>query len=335
MSNGNLYKKLTALSAAAMFTVGACAPAVEEVELKVQTALPKQHDLSKSFLVNFVKKVNQVGKGVVQLKYIGGPEVTPAKKAAPALQRGVFDMLHSPAAYHVGIIPHGLAMMATNMTPAEIRANGGFDLLEPNWEKKLNAKIIAWAESGAQFHLYTVNKPKVDRDGMVDLSGVKMRTTGAYRPLLTALGATNVAISAPETFTGLQRGVVEGFGWPTVGLDALGLAKAVKYRIDPPFYHLANLVLVNRDKWNNLSPEARAVLIKAGAEYEEDSIRYIKDAGKTDAAAVAASGVQVFEQSGAAGKKYLHTAYKAMWDRLAKKIGPEETAALRAKMYKE
>jgi TRAP-type C4-dicarboxylate transport system substrate-binding protein len=334
MSEATLTKTMAVLGIAATFAVSALATAAE-VELKVQSALPKQHDLTKSFLVNFVDKINEAGKGVIQVKYIGGPEVTPAAKAAPALQRGVFDMLHSPAAYHVGIVPHGLAMMATNRTPAEIRANGGFDLLAPVWEKKLNAKIIAWGESGAQFHLYTVNKPKVDGDGMVDLTGVKIRTTGAYRPLLTALGATNVSISAPETFTGLQRGVVEGFGWPTVGLDALGLAKAVKYRIDPPFYHLANLVLVNLDKWNSLSPQAQSVLLKVGAEYEQESIRYIQDAGTADAKAVAASGVEVFEQTGTAGKKYLRTAYKAMWDRLGEKLSPEEIAALRAKMYKE
>lgn len=305
-----------------------------EVELRAQTALPKHHDLAKSFLELFVKKLNAAGKGVVQVKYIGGPEVTPAKKAASALKRGVFDLLHSPAAYHVGIVPQGSAMMVTTRTPMELRKNGGFDLLAPHWKEKLNARILAWAESGAQFHLYTVNKPKLKADGTVDLTGVKMRTTGAYRPLLTALGATTVAISAGETFTGLQRGVVEGFGWPTVGLDAMGLAKAVKYRIDPPFYHLANLVLINIDKWNSLSKKAQDILANVGAAYERESIDYIKNAGERDAAAVRKSGVQVFELKGAQAEKYLDTAYEAMWGRVAKKLGKKETAALRAKLYK-
>jgi TRAP-type transport system periplasmic protein len=306
----------------------------DEVVLRAQTALPKHHDLAKSFLEVFVPKLNEAGKGIIQIKYIGGPEVTPANKAAPALQRGVFDMLHSPAAYHVGIVPEGSAMMVTDKTPMELRANGGFALLAPHWEKKLNAKIIAWAESGAQFHLYTVTKPKLKADGTLDLTGVKMRTTGAYRPLLTALGATTVAISAGETFTGLQRGVVEGFGWPTVGLDAMGLAKAVKYRIDPPFYHLANLVLINMDKWNSLSKEAQDILTRVGLEYEKASIDYIKQAGDRDAEAVKKSGVEVFELTGKAREKYLEAAYESMWGRVGEKLSKEETAALRAKLYK-
>lgn len=306
-----------------------------EVVLRAQTALPTHHDLSKSFLALYVEKVNAAGKGVVRIKYLGGPEVTPAKKAASALKRGVFDMLHSPAAYHAGIIPQGLAMMATNLTPTEIRANGGFNILSKIWKKKLNANIVAWAESGAQFHLYMVKKPPLNADGSINLKGIKMRTTGAYRPLLNALGATTVAMPVGEVYTALQRGLVEGFGWPTVGLGAMGLAKAVKYRIDPPFYHLANLVLVNLDKWNSLPQQAKDVLNKVGAEYEVSSIRRMKDAAAKDGAIVMSEGVKIFELKGSSGKKYLATAYGAMWKRIAKKLSKEEVTILRAKMYKE
>jgi len=328
------WTTLAALGVAATLALTAAARA-EEAVLRVQTALPKNHDLSRSFLEGFVDKLNATGKGVVQLQYVGGPEVTPADKAAQALQRGVIDILHSPAAYHIGIVPQGLAMMATNLTPAEIRANQGFDLLAPHWQEKLNARILAWAESGAQFYLYTVNKPKLKADGSLDLTGMKMRTTGAYQALLVALGATPVKMAAGEVFTGLQRGVVEGFGWPSVGLSAMGLASAVKYRIDPPFYHLANLVLVNQDKWQALSKEAQDMLAAVAAEYETASIKYITEAGETDAQAVMQSGVTIFKLDGEAAKRYLDTAYEAMWGRVGEMLSKEETAALRAKLYKE
>ena len=42
---------------------------------------------------------------------------------------------------------------------------GAFDLLAPNWEQKLNAKILAIGETSAQFHLYLVNKPRL-KDGV-------------------------------------------------------------------------------------------------------------------------------------------------------------------------
>lgn len=319
--------------AAAALTLGlAISAPADEVTLRAQTALPKKHDLSASFLDLFVARVNEVGKGVVKIDYIGGPEVTPVNKAAPALQRGVFDMLHTPAAYHAGIVPQGRALMATTLAPSEYRANGAFEMLAPHWKSKLNAHIVAIGETAAHFHLYTVKEPPIE-NGVLNLTGFKMRATGAYRPLLEALGATPVNMPAGEVLTGLQRGTVDGFGWPTVGLAALGLAKAVKYRIDPPFYNLANVVLVNADKWSALSQEARDVLAKVGAEYESASRQRMEEGASKDTEAAKAAGVALFELPDSARKDYLSKAYEAMWARAGEKVDAAELTALRAKMY--
>jgi hypothetical protein len=74
----NLLVGLSLLSA-----LGGVASA-EEVVLKAQTALPKTHDLSKSFLKSFVDKINVEGKGVIRVDYLGGPEINPPD-AAPSI----------------------------------------------------------------------------------------------------------------------------------------------------------------------------------------------------------------------------------------------------------
>jgi len=307
----------------------------EEVVLKAQTALPKGHDLSKSFLVSFVEPLNAQGKGVVRIDYLGGPEINPPDKAAPAVQRGAIDMLHTPAAYHAGLVPQGATMMATNLGIADYRANGAFDLLAPNWEKKLNAKILAIGETSAQFYLYLVDKPKLRPDGVIDLKGVKIRTTGAYRPLIEALGATPVQITnAGEVYTALERGLVGGFGWPTVGLASQKLVGLVHYRVDPPFYHLANVLLVNLDKWNAMPKPAQDLVLKVAAAYEQASIENMHRAAKVDEAAIKQAGVQVFAMTGEGAKKYLSIAYEAMWKRASGRLEAQEAAQLRAKMYK-
>jgi len=304
----------------------------DEVVLKAVTALPRQHALSQSFLNLYVAEVNKVGKGIVHIKYIGGPEVIPPRKGVQALQRGVIDMLHSPTAYYAGAAPEGVALLAANKTPAQIRADGGFDMISKIWEKRLNAKIVGWGEWGAQFYLYTAKKP-VLKNGKLDLSGFKMRSTGAYRPLLTALGASVVEMPVSNVYTALQRGVVDGFGWPTVGLANMGLQKAIKYRIDPPFYHLANLVLVNHDKWQSLPRAAKDVLLKVGREYSDASITRMHEAAKVDTAAAKAAGVKIFKLTGKARTAYLNTAYDAMWGYIGKRLDKKELQKLRSKMY--
>jgi len=319
----------------ALLTIGHAASA-EEVVLKAQTALPKHHDLAKSFISSFVEPLNAQGKGVVRVDYLGGPEINPPDKAASAVQRGAIDLLHTPAAYHAGLVPQGNTMMATNLSVAEYRANGAFDLLAPNWEKKLHARILAIGETSAQFYLYLVNTPKLRPDGVIDLHGVKIRTTGAYRPLIEALGATPVQITnAGEVYTALERGLVEGFGWPTVGLASQNLAKLVKYRIDPPFYHLANVLLVNLDKWRSMPKAAQDLVTRVAAEYERASLDNMARAAKADEEAVKAAGVKVFAMEGAGARTYLHLAYEAMWKRATERLDKEEAATLRSRMYRE
>jgi TRAP-type C4-dicarboxylate transport system substrate-binding protein len=309
--------------------------ATAEAVLKAQTALPKTHDLSKSFIVSFVEKLNAAGKGVVRVDYLGGPEINPPEKAAAAVQRGAIDLLHTPVAYHAGTVPQGATLMATNLGVAEYRANGGFTALAPHWEKKLNSKILAIGETAAQFYLYLTKKPELRPDGVIDIRGWKIRTTGAYRPLVEALGATPVQITnAGEVYTALERGLVEGFGWPTVGLASQKLAGLVKYRIDPPFYHLANAVLVNLDKWNALPKPAQDVLAKVAAEYETASNDNMLRAAKEDEAAVRKAGMDIFKMSAEGEKKYLEAAYEAMWKRAVSRLDKEEAEMLRSKMYK-
>jgi len=329
----SVTKRLLAVFAT-LFTLSGVA-AADEVVLKTQTALPKNHDLSKSFITSFVEPLNAQGKGIVRIDFLGGPEINPPDKAAPAVQRGAIDLLHTPAAYHAGIVPQGATMMATNLGVDEYRANGAFDMLEPNWEKKLNSKILAIGETSAQFYLYLTIKPKLRPDGVIDLKGVKIRTTGAYRPLVQALGATPVQITnAGEVYTALERGLVEGFGWPTVGLASQKLVKLVKYRVDPPFYHLANVVLVNLDKWNSMPKPAQDLVLKVAAEYEKASIDNMLRAAKTDEDAIKAAGVQIFAMQGEGAKKYLQIAYEAQWKRASGRLDKDEAAMLRSKMYK-
>ena len=334
MSAVTTHAICTIVLAAALGNFGQDAAAQEAV-LKAQTALPKTHDLSKSFIASFVEKLNAAGKGVVRIDYLGGPEINPPEKAAAAVQRGAIDMLHTPVAYHAGAVPQGATLMATNLGVDDYRANGGFAVLAPNWEKKLNAKIIAIGETSAQFYLYLTKKPALRPDGVIDVRGWKIRTTGAYRPLVEALGATPVQITnAGEVYTALERGLVDGFGWPTVGLASQKLAKLVKYRIDPPFYHLANALLVNLDKWNALPKPAQDMLMKVGAEYEKASIGNMDRAAKADEAAVRAAGVEIFQMPAPGAKLYLELAYEAMWKRAVSRLDKDEAEMLRGKMYK-
>jgi TRAP-type C4-dicarboxylate transport system substrate-binding protein len=162
----------------------------------------------------------------------------------------------------------------------------------------MNAIFLARLVDNNPFHLY-LNKPITSPD----LTGLKIRITPVYRDFFQALGATVVQTPPGEVYTSLERGVVDGYGWPITGIFDLGWHEKTKYRVDPGFYTAEVSVLVNKTAWAKLSDKQRAVLRKAAdraeaeaaAEFDAENAKDTKrqaDAGsqtiKFDATAAAA-----------------------------------------------
>ena len=75
------------------------------------------------------------------------------------------------------------------------------------------------------FHIY-LNK-KIDK---LDFTGLKIRVTPVYKDIVEALGGTTVTTAPGEVYTALERGVVDGYGWPITGIFDLGWEKVTKFR---------------------------------------------------------------------------------------------------------
>ena len=303
----------------------------QEAELRVVTAQPKQLIFAARFL-EWVEKVNKEGKGIVQIKYAGGPEAMPPAQQATAVRNGVIDMQFGPPAYYLGQVPEGDAFFGSNVKPAEARANGGLEMVDKVWRTKMNAHVLGWF-SGSKFGLYTRDEPKLDAKTGVRLDGMKMRSNAAYKDLFDTLGAINVSIGVPDLYTALERNVVQGFGFPFVGIMDFGWEKFARYRVEPYFWQDDLIVIVNADKWNKLPQKARDFLTKAATEWEISGYSFWQDLNKKENAELTKRGVKLVKLEGDRAKVFVELAHKAPWDRIAKaspKIAPE----LRAKFYK-
>jgi TRAP-type C4-dicarboxylate transport system substrate-binding protein len=182
-----------AIAASAMALASSSAFAAERT-LSTVTALQQTNILAKSYIKTFIAEANANGKGIIQVKYLGGQEIVPPRKAAAALKR-------CPTAYYIGTVPEGYGILASNQGPRALRANGGFALLQKIYKEKAGSHLLAWGESMTSYYMYLGKKPKMTSDGLPDLTGMKMRATGTYRPLFRALGATTINIKSSEILT--------------------------------------------------------------------------------------------------------------------------------------
>ena len=129
------------------------------------------------------------------------------------------------------------------------------------------------------FHLY-LNKP-IDKP---DLTGLKIRITPVYRDFFQALGATVIQTAPGEVYTALERGVVDGYGWPIGGIFDLDWQEKTKYRVDPGFYDAEVSIIMNRRTWDSSTAEQRAVL-DAGRRARSRRERLLDDAKENAAEA--------------------------------------------------
>ena len=308
-------KVMIAVAAASAALAAAMSSATAKDELGAVTALQQTNTIAKAFIQTFVKAVN-AADGPVKVKYVGGQEVVPPRKAANALKRGQFDMLSCPTAYYIGTVPEGYAMLAANQGPRALRANGAWEILEEVYMKKAGGKLLAWGESMTSYNTYLTVMPKFDANGVPDLTGMKMRATGTYRPLFRALGGSTINIKSSEIFTALQRGTVVGFGFPDVAVVALGLHKIVKYRITPNYYQTNQVLTVNPGVWKGMTRAQHDFLEKEALRYETDSVKWLELRRAEEEKQLLEAGVKDIALKGDAAARYLDIAHQEIWKEL-------------------
>jgi TRAP-type C4-dicarboxylate transport system substrate-binding protein len=303
---------LAIVAGAATFAVASIAQAAP-VTLKVTTCLARNHDYTQAFMQTFVEPLN-AKKADVRLAYLGGPEVTPFKEQASALKRGLVDMILCPGAYYGGLFGEARIPGAQNVSIEEMRKNGAWDMMEQAWNANANAHILGWVFSEGQiFYTYFLVKPKESTKTGLDLTGLKIRSTGLYNPFLVAMGATTIVMAPGDVYAGLQRGVVDGLAWPWGSVAKYGWQKFLKYRVTPDFFGPSQPLLVNLDKWKSLSKEQQDMLTKQARDFERDGGAIVVKKGKEDDEKLKQAGVEDIDLTGAVRAAYLKTIYDAKW----------------------
>jgi TRAP-type C4-dicarboxylate transport system substrate-binding protein len=292
---------------AAALIAAASPAAAEEVTLRAVSAFAEKTTYSRGFEL-FIERVNRDGKGVLQINYIGGPKAMPPFEVGNAVKSGVVDLANSTGAFYTNVMPEADSWKLTERPMSELRKNGGYDYMSRLYAEKMNAIFLARHVDGNPFHLY-LNKPI----SSADLSGLKLRITPVYRDFFQALGATVVQTSPGEVYTALERGVVDGYGWPITGIFDLGWHEKTKYRVDPGFYTAEVSILANKSAWDKLTEAQRNVLRKAGEQAEAEAVAIFAEENAKDTKRQAEAGIQTIRLEGAAGKSYLDKAYEAGW----------------------
>jgi TRAP-type transport system periplasmic protein len=301
---------------AILATTAMSSAALAEDTLTAVHAFPESLIYTKSFL-EFVDKVNAAGEGVVKIEVRGGPEAIGMFQQPDAVRSGVVDMVYTPGSFYAGALPEKDALVTSNLTAVEARANGGLELIDQIHQEKMGVKYLGWFDSGVCYNLWTRNAPELDANGNLDVSGLKLRGNAVYNAFFTEyLGAQVIDLPTTEVYSGLERGVVDATGWTQIGLIDLKWNEFLNYRIEPCFFSTDLGTIVNLEKWNSLSEEARTILQDVAVAHEAESAAKLGAVRDEDFAALEAAGMQIVTLEGDAAEAYLAAATQKTWDRM-------------------
>jgi TRAP-type C4-dicarboxylate transport system substrate-binding protein len=315
-------------AAAGLAALLALAPAAtaQEVTLKAAVFVPPSTTYGIPFK-RFVDHVNETGKGVLQIRIVGGPEAVPADGQAQAVKSGVLDIASIPPTYYKSAMVEGDAQILSDMSVAEQRKSGAYAMLNQIAVERMNSLYLTTYGMGVPFHLYVSKEMPLSKPE--DLKGLRFRGQPNYNAIFKNYGIAGVNIAAPEVYTALERGVVQGYGWPLWGINDFGWDKLTKMRIDPGFYNVVVNILMNKTKHDSLTAVQRKVIDDTVAWFEADSVRYTNETTKAALDLQEKQGIKVVNF----GPEFKKIAVDLYWDDL-KKLSPESIGRVQALLTK-
>jgi len=189
--------------------------------------------------------------------------------------------------------------------------------------QKMNANYLTSFGIGVHFHFYVTKDMQVTKPE--DLKGLRFRGQPNYAAMFRHYGIAGVNIAPPEVYTALERGTVQGYGWPLWGIEDFGWDKLTKIRIDPGFYNVTVTVLMNKPKYDSLRAAQKKVLDDAVVWFEQDDLRYTGQKTKDTLAYQEKASIKVVNF----GPQWQKTAVELSWEDLTK-LSPDSIGKLRA-----
>jgi len=296
-----------------LLVLGVLCDKAAAISLKTITFTTKSSVWSKNFEI-FTNMIEKESDGKIKFQFVGGPESIPPFEQIEALKNGVVDVALLPGAYFVPQLPEADAMKLSPYLPWEERKKGVFQFYQGLICERLGIYYLGKITGGTKYHFYLkrpINKP--------NFKGLKIRVTPIYEPFVRALGGTPVTLAPSEVYIALERGVVDGFGWPSIGITDLGWHEVTKYVVHPGFYQTDVCILINLKTWKKLDGSAKSLFHNVIEKTERLSYALSQQMANEEKEFLMNRGIGVINFSGEEGEYFLNIANKAAWDRITVK----------------
>ena len=295
-------------------------PAVAE-QFRVLSSWDTTYAAVPKVLDPFLERLSQASNGEITTTR-SGPETIPPFEQFDPVSRGLFDMLFTNGAYHANQTPVGMTLDAVSATPEKVHSSGIWDAVDAHY-RELGLKLIAVLYDLNGYNI--ILRQPLESDA---LAGLRIRGTPIYHPLITSLGGSPVVLPGGEIYAALERGVIEGAAWPTVGAAGFRWFEVADYLMRPTFGQVGHPVLMNLDRWNGLDDKTKELITRVAREFEDEATGLFEKVVAAEEQALTKEGMTITELDADDSEGIDQTWYEGVMD-LAAELSAEPVAEIR------
>jgi TRAP-type C4-dicarboxylate transport system substrate-binding protein len=231
------------------------------IELKFATPFSPKHTMQKKVFEPWAEKIKNMSNNQIKVTFFPGGALGKAPDLYNLAEKGIADIVYILQDYTPGRFPLTSVFELPFMIPSATKTSRAmWKVFEahPEFQKEYRkVKTLALFCHPAG-HFNTTKKPIISVD---DLKGLKFRTASPHvTKALKALGAVPVNMPITETYTSLERGVVDGTVLPWEGNFVFKLAGLLKYATETNFYTMTMMVVMNKRKYNSLPDDIKKII---------------------------------------------------------------------------
>jgi len=230
------------------------------IELKFSSWVSTVHGHHTGVMVPWAKMVEDKSGGRLKITIYPGSTLGKAVDHYDMIKDGIADMGFTTPGYTPGRFP---LITVTELPLGMFKSSRGGSLAVMSIFDKYfkdefkDVKVLwFWVHPPGHFHL-AKKQVKV----LEDLNGLKIRAaTPMLVTMVKGLGATPVSIPAPDTYTALERGTVDGTIFPWEAISSFKIAEVLKHHVSSGLYVAPLFTFMNRKKYDSLPPDLRKVI---------------------------------------------------------------------------
>lgn len=261
---------LVALGLVTLGLQGAALAAGKPVTLRIGHPMAPGNNVTVGY-EKFKELVEAKSNKAIRIQIFGNTQLGSDRVTTEAAQAGTLDMSSSSTPNLASFSKAYMAIDLPYITDPKYQQNLYKALDDGELGKALDKvaadiglKTIMFSEYGYR-NFVSAKKPIAD---VKDLMNLKIRTTDSpvEVAVATELGMNPAPVAWGETYTALQQGTVDAEGNTFSLLNDAKHTEVLKHAMDSQHNYSMHILLMNKKKWDSLTPEQQKIITEAARE---------------------------------------------------------------------